>query len=41
MCDLTNTIKSPLFSVISTIYRLIILVYELIKKDNVVKMGMS
>ena len=30
ICDLTNTIKSPLFSVISSIYGLIILIYKLI-----------
>ena len=30
MCDLTNTIKPALFSVISSIYGLIILIYELI-----------
>ena len=30
MCDLRNTIMPPLFSVISSIYGLIILIYELI-----------
>ena len=30
MCDLTNTIKPPLLSVISSIYGLIKLIYELI-----------
>ena len=29
-CDLTNTIKQPLFSVISSVYGLIILLYELV-----------
>ena len=30
MCDLTNTITPPLFSVICSIYGLILLIYELI-----------
>ena len=35
MCDLTNTIKPPLFSVISSIYGLIMLVYELITGEKI------
>ena len=35
MCHLTNTIKSPLLSVISSIYGLIILVYELVTREKI------
>ena len=36
MCDLRNTIKPPFFSVISSIYGLIILIYKLISGKRLI-----